>query len=352
MNVLRIISMAMMAVLLSMSFAACSSDDDEAVDGGNDDNGVSTLDEESVKFVGTWEMTNTKSSTRLYQFREDGNVYYAKESDYESRDKIREKLGPSKYGEKGQWTYDAETRVLSTTLSSSPVYGCGSIFEVLSVADDFWTAKQVSGESSWTWTFTRVTENSYQGVVGTEDISLNSVASAVDLGLSVKWANHNLGAKSETQYGGYFVWGDPTGKINPGDENYIKSIDFPKKICGTQYDIAHVQWGGKWRLPTIEELSELKSKCTWTKTTKNNVKGVEVKGPNGKTIFLPFAGYTFSPVSSADFHDLGEGGNIWSGEGTTTNAGQEGYYMDFDNGYPYQGCNGASSGFSVRPVSE
>ena len=33
----------------------------------------------------------------------------------------------------------------------------------------------------------------------------------VDLGLSVKWANMNVGAESETDYGLYFQWGDTVG---------------------------------------------------------------------------------------------------------------------------------------------
>ena len=30
----------------------------------------------------------------------------------------------------------------------------------------------------------------------------------VDLGLSVKWCNHNLGAVKAEDYGGYYAWGN------------------------------------------------------------------------------------------------------------------------------------------------
>lgn len=39
------------------------------------------------------------------------------------------------------------------------------------------------------------------------------VANFVDLGLSVKWAEWNMGASSVTDRGGYYGWGDPTGEL-------------------------------------------------------------------------------------------------------------------------------------------
>lgn len=40
-----------------------------------------------------------------------------------------------------------------------------------------------------------------------------SKGTAVDLGLSVKWADHNVGATSAEGYGNYYGWGDPTGNV-------------------------------------------------------------------------------------------------------------------------------------------
>ena len=53
----------------------------------------------------------------------------------------------------------------------------------------------------------------------------------VDLGLSVKWSNWNVGASSVEEYGGLYTWGDPTGTlvnsagpgVNAGGE--ISNID-------------------------------------------------------------------------------------------------------------------------------
>ena len=34
---------------------------------------------------------------------------------------------------------------------------------------------------------------------------------AIDMGLSVKWANMNVGAENDTDYGTYFAWGEVIG---------------------------------------------------------------------------------------------------------------------------------------------
>ena len=41
----------------------------------------------------------------------------------------------------------------------------------------------------------------------------------VDLGLSVKWATRNIGAKSPEDYGRYFAWGETTTKSEYNSSN-------------------------------------------------------------------------------------------------------------------------------------
>ncbi len=114
------------------------------------------------------------------------------------------------------------------------------------------------------------------------------IADAVDLGLSVKWASWNMGASSAYDYGSYIAWGDPTGEndsyVNATYENSLNNIG------GTDYDVAHKQWGTKWRMPTPAELVELGT-LEKTAVTQNGVKGFQVTGKNGNTIFLPLGGY-------------------------------------------------------------
>ena len=126
---------------------------------------------------------------------------------------------------------------------------------------------------------------------------------AVDLGLSVKWANMNIGAKTPLEPGDYFAWGE----ITPKDYYYWDTYKWSKDILGniTKYnsdddrkfkldpedDAASVNWGGTWRMPTIYEFQALTEKCTWEWTSLNGVAGQKVTGPNGNSIFLPVTGY-------------------------------------------------------------
>ena len=64
-------------------------------------------------------------------------------------------------------------------------------------------------------------------------------------------------------------------------------------VLAPEHDAAHVHWGDDCRMPTKQEIDDLNSKCTWTKTTKNGVDGLEVRGKGdyaSNSIFLPLAG--------------------------------------------------------------
>lgn len=115
-------------------------------------------------------------------------------------------------------------------------------------------------------------------------------ADAIDLGLCVKWASWDIGATNIGEKGGYFGWGDPTGLLTSTNEDDYVGSNPPSVISGTEYDIAHVQWGGKWRLPTYWEMEELVDECTWTYGTYNGLNCVTAKGPNDKTIIFLLAG--------------------------------------------------------------
>ena len=111
----------------------------------------------------------------------------------------------------------------------------------------------------------------------------------VDLGLSVKWAGWNVGASSPDQNGKLFGWGDPTGNEISTDQSKYPIEEPPMSICGdTRYDMATVNWGRPWRLPTKKEFDELIKECKWEPFTYKGVRGKKVMGPNGNTIFLPY----------------------------------------------------------------
>ena len=133
---------------------------------------------------------------------------------------------------------------------------------------------------------------------------------AIDLGLSVKWASCNVGATAPEEYGGYYAWGETEEKSDYSWDTYKyyygRFSSMTKYCTSVAYgtvdnkttleptdDVATVKWGGSWRMPTLDEITELKNKCTWTWTTLNGINGYRVTGPNGNSIFLPAAGSHF-----------------------------------------------------------
>ena len=169
----------------------------------------------------------------------------------------------------------------------------------------------------------------------------------VDLGLSVKWATCNVGASSPEDYGSYYAWGETSVKSSYTEGNcstYGKSIG---DIGGTSRDVAHVSWGGSWRMPTSAECEELCNKCTWTWTTQGGKSGYKVTGPSGKSIFLPAAGCR----GGSSLYLAGSRGYYWSSTPSSrdTSYAYRLYFNSSDHGvYGYY----RDGGRTVRPVSE
>lgn len=114
----------------------------------------------------------------------------------------------------------------------------------------------------------------------------------IDLGLSALWATCNVGASSPSEYGSYFAWGETNAKWD--FENTYTLNDSPnigKDISETKYDVATVNWGNDWCMPTKSQWEELITKCNWEWTTHGNHKGWKITGPSGQSIFLPAAGW-------------------------------------------------------------
>lgn len=92
----------------------------------------------------------------------------------------------------------------------------------------------------------------------------------VDLGLSVKWADKNVGAKTPQDNGLYFSWGNVKGHVVGKNGYTIDRYSFDEDTyattSGSQYtgstldaehDAATVNMGGNWRMPTMDEIDEL-----------------------------------------------------------------------------------------------
>ncbi|MBO7417139.1 MAG: hypothetical protein J6U22_11265, partial [Bacteroidaceae bacterium] len=150
----------------------------------------------------------------------------------------------------------------------------------------------------------------------------------VDLGLSVLWADCNLGADNPWERGARIAWGETTQKTYYSLYNYkhAKAFKDVKKWTYSKYtenvtidhnpyidmktrldpedDAAHVNWGGDWRMPTKEECRELFEKCKWTETTVNGVHGYKitskVPGYTKNSIFLPCTSVWFLALFEDD----------------------------------------------------
>ena len=172
---------------------------------------------------------------------------------------------------------------------------------------------------------------------------------AVDLGLSVKWATMNIGAKSPEDYGDYYAWGETYTKKKYAKWTSVTTGFSMQNISGDKrFDVAAAVWGGSWRIPTRTEMLELVNRCEWTWTTQNEVKGYLVTGPNGNYIFLPAAGYC---DYYGDGTSAGIVGEYWT---STPGAGYSDKSFNLEFKKSYIGCEASarSVGYSIRAVSQ
>ncbi len=156
----------------------------------------------------------------------------------------------------------------------------------------------------------------------------------VDLGLpsGILWATMNVGAKSITDSGDSFAWGETQTKENYTLDNYrfytsetVKDADgfetttysYTKYCIDENYgpvdnltkleladDAAHVYWCGAWQMPTQNAFNELIHQCTWSWVALNGVNGYKVVGPNGKYVFFPATTeYWSASLNRNDMHE-------------------------------------------------
>ena len=181
---------------------------------------------------------------------------------------------------------------------------------------------------------------------------------AVDLGLSVKWANFNIGAFDPTHYGDYFAWGETepketyswaTYKWCDGTQNTMTKYNAAdgKTILEPADDAAQVHWGGDWRMPTKEEIQELIDNCTWCESIQNGVKGyVATSKHTGNSIFFPYSGY-FNHDNSATLQGEKTLFYTWSAEHSDNTRG---YDIHNRAGAILLEQNTRRCGFPIRPV--
>lgn len=188
---------------------------------------------------------------------------------------------------------------------------------------------------------------------------------AVDLGLSVKWANMNVGATNPEGYGDYFAWGETVPKaiyhwIAYFDTNDVGitftkyNINGGKTVLDPGDDAAHVNWGGSWRMPTLAEWQELLDNCTWTWTTQNGINGYKITsnraGYTDNFIFLPAAGFRLGNcLDNSCSYYMGSNGYYLSSS-LYENDSKDAWLLGFNSGIHGLDYDVRAYGQSVRPV--
>jgi uncharacterized protein (TIGR02145 family) len=227
-----------------------------------------------------------------------------------------------------------------------------------------------------------VSDNKYIGIgdISTSTWTKDIHGGYIDLGLSVKWAPYNVGASSPEGYGDLYEWGEiETRSLSPSGYGikYLYSAQYNsywsngtnlskynnnseigivdnKTTLEPEDDVAHIKWGGEWRMPTKTEFDELYANCISAWTTQNAINGCMMNsrklGYEDRYVFLSGAG-------RANNEGCRRGGACWYWTSSLYTAYPSSAWMfEFDsstesyrNANITTGCP-RSDGLSVRPV--
>lgn len=158
----------------------------------------------------------------------------------------------------------------------------------------------------------------------------------VDLGLSMLWAECNLGAESASEAGALMGYGDATGLLRSSD-----NADYPgTAVSGTDNDAAATVDG---LTPTAANFAELLANTTQSRETVDGVEGIRFTAANGNSIFLPVTGYRDGTETTAG------NGYYWTGDVDATNS-DYGASVSFTTGDATAGYSQRALGFAIRPV--
>lgn len=177
----------------------------------------------------------------------------------------------------------------------------------------------------------------------TDDFTYDVDEDFVDLGLSVKWAKRNVGARTETEFGGLFGFGDVTGtnpSIDPAD---YASADTYKTVN----DVAYFATGGIGTLPTADLFEELFRSCKTEWTEADGVSGYLVTATNGNSIFLPAAGKRVGNTISNE----GEQGFYLTGTAANAKDSQFAVDYEFNSSVNARSTRAVYEALAVRPVT-
>ena len=199
----------------------------------------------------------------------------------------------------------------------------------------------------------------------------------VDLGLSVKWANMNVGAESVDEWGNFYAWGESwtrhgygwyysyyTGEFKDNGVDEISVRIGPNYKWGaydtgmTGYvgfttleaddDAATANWGNGWRTPTKAEFDELLEYTTYEEGKTDGVAyGKFTSKTNGNYIYLPAGGY----YDGESLNKINSKGLYYSSTVNTDDC-TKAYYMGFDKDNRGTARSIRTYGYNIRPVKD
>lgn len=176
----------------------------------------------------------------------------------------------------------------------------------------------------------------------------------LDLPSGTLWATCNVGADKPEEFGYYYAWGETSTKNSYSSSNYNWYIGSDESFgkygdyanLDLSDDAAYVNWGSNWRMPNDYDFRELiNTHNTETeKVTQNGVIGLKITSKsNGKSIFLPLAGY----INGSTLNAAGTIAYYWSSE--TYDEGSVCYLHIQGGNVTVSSCS-RYMGQSIRPV--
>lgn len=263
-------------IVFSMVIISCSNDDEFA---------SSILDKE---IVGAWKQettTNSGNQTSYLFFQRNGTYIVIdvdeKRIDFGTWEIVGKKLMTELPDGKNEAEYKLEEGKLYLTSDKAGNHQTQVALHVSEDAlSDFLTREYVEnfvkGKDEVDIDELKVDFSDYRNYKISQPCPDNRHPHAIDMGEAGIWACCNVGAYTPLESGNYYAWGEVETKDQYTYENYIyfdKSSyhdieDYLKcyesigdDISGTQYDVAHVKWGGSWEMPSLSQIQSLLEHC-------------------------------------------------------------------------------------------
>lgn len=98
-----------------------------------------------------------------------------------------------------------------------------------------------------------------------------------------------FGALIRKDYTGGDIGNAPKDRLDDKKKDNLIFVPAYSIVADARRDPATANWGSNWSMPTTAQFVELLRECDWEFTGS----GYKVTGPNGKSIFLPAAGYRY-----------------------------------------------------------